>query len=807
LRINFNSGAVAYNDWQLNKTNIHLTGTENKLLFEGTVDSLRNSTITLHHLQTTGFYMDTSAQANVIVSDDKAKDMYVVSASMHTDDMGAHFHLQDNLVLNYDQWDVDESNRVVVQSSGFNVQQMRIGREGQLIHIQSDGEAAGAPLNIEIKDFQLSTLTRIINQDTLLADGSLNAKLKLQHFDLPVPYIQGNLEVDTLFVQGTELGNLKVGAVSENGKIDFEGLLSGTENHVEINGKYSEKLIDADIRLNPLSLKTIQSFSQGNLKNSSGNVSGDVKLTGPLSNPAWNGNVKFNDVSTRLTGYGSVLRIDDQEVALRYPEIVLNKFTVKDSLMNPLFIDGMVMVDDAFQIKPDLKISAKKFMLLDNKQSENEFIYGKAMIEINADVKGTVDAPVLTGNLILKNGSEVTYVRQTTSASLKERDEWIEFIDMDTIPDLLKYHTKGDVREISDRVLPGSSIKMDLDVSTETETVLNIVIDPVNKDKLSVQGEAGLNLSTSAGGEYLLTGLYELNKGSYQLKYGLINKDFKLQPGSFIQFNGNPMKAQAQITAIYELETSAGELIGNELNSEAGTTTSLNRKIPFQILLNIQGTVSKPQLSFDIKMQEKAEGVSYDIATAVDNKLQQLRNDPSAMNKQVFALLMFNRFIGEQSSDFFGGAGSVTADNILANESVSAFLGAAIDKIAEDLISNVDIDVNIKNVENTSGNRRTDLNLALGSSFMNDRLTVTFGQRFTLDGQDPSAKSQNSKTQFIPNIQTTYKLSRDGRYMLRAYRMNQYEAIMDGYFIETGLTFTLKMDYDKFKELFKRSKK
>ena len=59
----------------------------------------------------------------------------------------------------------------------------------------------------------------------------------------------------------------------------------------------------------------------------------------------------------------------------------------------------------------------------------------------------------------------------------------------------------------------------------------------------------------------------------------------------------------------------------------------------------------------------------------------------------------------------------------------------------------------------------------------------------------------------MPDITTTYKLSRDGRYMLKAYQRNVYEAILDGYFVETGVAFTLTMDYNKFKELLAKKKK
>jgi hypothetical protein len=43
--------------------------------------------------------------------------------------------------------------------------------------------------------------------------------------------------------------------------------------------------------------------------------------------------------------------------------------------------------------------------------------------------------------------------------------------------------------------------------------------------------------------------------------------------------------------------------------------------------------------------------------------------------------------------------------------------------------------------------------------------------------------------------------------MLKAYQRNQHEAILDGYFVETGVAFTLVMDYNKFREILSRKNK
>lgn len=51
-----------------------------------------------------------------------------------------------------------------------------------------------------------------------------------------------------------------------------------------------------------------------------------------------------------------------------------------------------------------------------------------------------------------------------------------------------------------------------------------------------------------------------------------------------------------------------------------------------------------------------------------------------------------------------------------------------------------------------------------------------------------------------------YALSKDGRYLLRVYRKNQYEVALQGQVVETGVGFIITMSYEHFKELFERSK-
>ncbi|WP_301923539.1 hypothetical protein, partial [Ferruginibacter sp.] len=79
---------------------------------------------------------------------------------------------------------------------------------------------------------------------------------------------------------------------------------------------------------------------------------------------------------------------------------------------------------------------------------------------------------------------------------------------------------------------------------------------------------------------------------------------------------------------------------------------------------------------------------------------------------------------------------------------------------------------------------------------------------FGIEGQDASAKAAQQKgSGFLPDVTVSYKLTQDGKYMLRVYKKTQFEVILDGYVIETGVAFIFTMDYDKFRKLFgKRNK-
>jgi hypothetical protein len=42
--------------------------------------------------------------------------------------------------------------------------------------------------------------------------------------------------------------------------------------------------------------------------------------------------------------------------------------------------------------------------------------------------------------------------------------------------------------------------------------------------------------------------------------------------------------------------------------------------------------------------------------------------------------------------------------------------------------------------------------------------------------------------------------------MFRGYRKNQYQSILEGFIIETGVSFIITADYDLFREIFQKQR-
>ena len=805
--LNLSVPGLAYKSERVSALKAHVKEIADSLKFNIQADTVQAGSLYLYTTGLQGAFSKDKLSTSFVTNDKNQRERYAFVIKGTRQNEVFQIQLSDKLKLNYENWLVNTNNNISIGKGGFNVSQLAISKGREQVQVNSIGKELNAPLDIKIDHFALRNITSLMNIDSLHLDGSLDAAVTISDINKNIPSLNGAAKLDSLQYQKVSIGTLQITAKNNNESVDLSGSLTGNGNNIDLKGAYDQHTINAQLNLNPVQFKTIEPFSQRNLVHSSGSLYGPINITGTVKNPEWSGTIHFDSVYTQLAHYGTILRMDGQQIELKYPAVNFNHFTLKDSIGHDFVIDGVVTENANQQFNAKLTLKTTDFTALHNNAVANSQLYGTAIVDAEMNITGRVTTPDITGSIALKDKSNITFVREQSITTAKDRESVMEFVDMDTVKNVFVIPPVNSQADATDYGL----INYNLNIDISKDAQFNIIIDPLTRDELQVKGTGQLNAGVSPNGDISITGAYNLTKGSYQLNYQFLKRKFELQEGSSLVFSGDIKNAQADITAIYDIAASPFDLIGNEVTDNNTDESRLyKQKVPFQVILKIKGQILAPKLEFDVKLKENVAGISYNFSTTINNKLLQLKNDPSAMNKQVFGLLVMGRFIGEQSSDFFGTIGSssgLKADQVV-RESVSRFLSDAVNQVASDLIKGVDINVNLRTEQDyATAAQRTDLNLALSKRFLDDRLSITVGKNFTVEGQDPIAKGANASSQFQPDITTMYKLSKDGRYMLKAYQRNQYEAILDGYFIETGVAFMLSMDYNKFNELMRKKKK
>jgi hypothetical protein len=419
-------------------------------------------------------------------------------------------------------------------------------------------------------------------------------------------------------------------------------------------------------------------------------------------------------------------------------------------------------------------------------------------LDNHLQLSGNLDNPIVEGNIKINKDTKFTIVLPQSDPSIADREGIVEFIDQDN-PKLVETIIMDELDSEMDIKGINASVNIEIDKDAE----LSLVIDKANGDFLKLKGEAQLNGGIDPSGKTTLTGRYELSEGSYEMNFNAIKRKFDIKKGSYILWTGEPTTADINITAVYKTEAAPIDLVNDQLGDvTAEVRNTYKQKIPFETELKMNGELMKPNISFDIILPDGNNSVSTEIINATQAKLTQLRQQPDELNKQVFALLLLNRFIGENPFASETGGTSVSS---LARESASKILSQQLNNLAGDLIEGVELNFDLNTSDDyTTGQRenKTDLSVGISKKLLNDRLKVTVGSSFGIEG--PQQVNQNANN-IAGDVSIDYQLSKDGRYKIRAYRINKYQVALQGEVVETGIAFIITMDYNKFSELFRKS--
>lgn len=791
---------IVYDSTTINNLVIGLSSNEKALDYRLSCLGVTTSQIKFDNFLIAGRLADQRATINVSSIDTANHKKIAIAAALTKEQQNYKLVVDPNSFYLMDkQWKFSDDNYVMFGKEGFLIHHIVMTSNQSSISAASVNDKFNDDIKLGISNFQLEDISRIVEKDTTLAQGTLDGNVLLKRVNNTYGIIS-DASIKDLTIRKVPIGDLSLKAENPTGKrFDVDFGLKGAGNDISAKGYYvpdtSGGNVNVDMEIAALSMKTVEAFSMGQITQTEGSIHGKFSVHGTTKAPDVNGSLTFSNAYLNPKILNNRLQLKNETIQLTQNAVTLNNFTLLDSKGHPATLSGGLTMDHFSDFKFNLTVTTKDFTLLNTTAKDNKVYYGRMIIDSKITVRGTPSFPIVNSNIRLKDGSNFTFAVPESQLSTDRGDGVVLFVDSLSVNPILRTNEKA--------AKPKSELR-DFDISStiqiDKKATLRLLIDPASNDSLVVRGDAALSFALDPSGKISLTGAYNLVDGSYLVSLeNVVKKHFEIESGSTIIWNGDPLDADVNITAIYSIRASPIDLVADQV---AGLSESdqagYHQTYPFQVFLHMKGALMKPEISFEIQLAPEDKGI---MDGAVNAKLQQLNEDPSALNKQVFALLVLNRFIQENPLQ----TDSDPATNV-ARTTVSKFLSAQLNKLSQKAVPGVELNFDVQSYDDyTSGQAegRTQVEVGVKKQLFNDRASVQVGGTVDVEGEKAQ---QNNASDITGDVTVEYKLTKDGRYRVKAFRHNQYEGAIEGQLIETGAGLLYVRDFDKWKDL-KRKKK
>ncbi|HEX2535332.1 MAG TPA: translocation/assembly module TamB domain-containing protein, partial [Chitinophagaceae bacterium] len=510
----------------------------------------------------------------------------------------------------------------------------------------------------------------------------------------------------------------------------------------------------------------------------------------------------LRDAGLRVNFTQVYYKIDDTEIELLPDRIDFGTIKLRDRFNNTATARGYIAHEAFSNMQFDLmlKVDSRQMELLNTKYQDNQQFYGRAMG---------------SGTLVLTGPQEEMYMDIDLTAS--ETDS--SYI---TLPpsrtreggqaSFMVERLYG--REMTPSDLGGEATNISYNVHMTANPMVNIevILDELTGDVIRGRGTTeDLFIRGGTSEPLSITGTYAIEEGSYVFTFqSFFKKPFVLRKGgnSFIKWTGDPYDADIRFDAMFQAVDVNFTPLNNTLNVGTGTK---NLRDDVNVIAVLTGKLFRPIFNFDLEFPNP----TLSNNPGVQFGLQQIKQNPNELNKQVTYLIVFNSFAPIENTS---SAGANTLYEFSYN-TLSGLLFGEVNKRLNQLLSRIlrnnDLSVNFTGslynrslVQNQRGGfniNQGNVNVNVNMPLLNDRFQISFGS--TVDIPLQSVNSQVTQVHFLPDVALEWLINKSGS--IRAtffYRQNlDFLGSNEGLrTVRSGASIAYRREFDR---LFRRRDK
>ncbi len=692
--------------------------------------------------------------------------------------------------LNGAEWSIGES-KLLYKDNVLSVDNLNISHDRQFVNI--NGKASGLSedtLLVKLADIDLSYIFEALNINYVTFGGIATGEISASSLFSKLPIMKTeNLFVKDLSYNGAVLGNGDIEShwINDDKAIAINADITNSDGSgAKVNGGIylTRDSLSFDMDAQKVNISFLKPFMEAFTSDVGGRASGKAKLYGTFKDIDLVGKVFADSISMKVD-YTNVYYHGSDSVSIEPGYINIPSFRLYDKYGNSAMLKGSVKHRYFHEPEFEFKVSeANNLLCYDTNARLNPDWYGTIYASGGGLLKGRPGIVSMMMDMTTAPNSEFTFVLNDTQTAAdytfltfsdKKKEEMLAL--QGTVDLKEKFEKEVKLPEFS----KPSVFAMDIRCSVLPTAKMNLVMDPKAGDKITARGEGPLQISyDTESDEMKIYGKYTLSEGNYNFSLqDLILRDFKINPGSNISFNGDPLQALLNITAAYRVNTNL-----SDLDKSFSTDRDLNRtNVPVDALLNVKGDMRSPEITFDISLPT--------LTQDVERKVKSIISTEDMMNRQIIYLLALNRFYTPEymgTSSNGGGELASVASSTLSSQ-LSNMMGQLTDKFT--------VAPSFRSDKGDFSDMEVDV--ALSSRLLDNRLLINgnFGYR----------DRSTSQTTFIGDFDIEYLLNKNGNLRLKAYNhFNDQYYYLKSALTTQGIGVVYRRDFDNPFTFLRRKK-
>ena len=678
---------------------------------------------------------------------------------------------QADILVNDTMWHLKKNGFVDFENEKMLFKDIELGTANQRITI--DGRlpnTANDTLSVSFNQFDLSTLDFLL-KGRLDLDGFVygNAVVSDMKNDLS---LVADLEIKELGLNGETYGNASIHSNwdhEQDGFLINAGLLNEGRKSLSIDGGYfpnrEHDNLDFDLELDSLNLSVIAPFVNGIAERIQGSCRGAFTVKGPLTQPDIQGSLRIFDGGCKVN-YLNTFYTFSPTIELTDRLITLSDFILTDTLGHSALVFGGISHRNFSDFVLNFKLFPDNFLALATNASISPSFYGNAIASGMVEVEGPINDLKLDINALTGKGTVMTIPLGGKNSVSKH--EFITFVSKES-PQTGEEEQKETPKQKKSSKL---NLELDLDVNDNAQIKISL---PNNLGMLEANGNGNIKLGMVSD-VLSLIGDYVITEGSLSLVIeNLIRRNFSLEPGSSISWNGDPVNGTINATGVYQTKSSISSLgLGDSLNA--------SNNIKVECLVHLRNRLMNPDISFGLRLPGASEELQQAVFSVIDTT-----NQAEVLLQSIYLMVM-------NSFNYAGNAGNYYG---IVTSQLNDFLSQFTD--------NLDINVNYRPGDNLSNEEMT---IAMKKQLFDDRVTIetNFGVA------RPTNNYGGNSTNIIGDFNLDFKITKDGRLSAQVFNRSNYNTYYYQYTFykmapyTQGIGLSYGRSFDRFKDLFKKRK-